>query len=190
MPAPRAPADMYAAVLRKLPEKTGRTLDEWTAIVRSIEERGVRGHKQRVDWLKAEYGLGHSTAFIVVSEADKPAAYVEPGADELLAKQYAGLKAALLPIYERVVEAVRSLGDDVRVEARQTYMTFTRGKQFAMIQPTSIKRVDVGLIGPHLQSGERLRPAGSFGSGRVTHRVTLTTPDEVDGELRDWLHAA
>jgi len=98
--------------------------------------------------------------------------------------------AALLPIYERVAAAARSLGADVRVEARQTYMTFTRGKQFALVQPTTIKRVDVGIIGPHLQSTERLQPAGAFGSGRVTHRVGLTAPEEVDGELLGWLRAA
>jgi len=178
---------MRTAILHSLPEKTGRSLDEWVTIVRSV---GMSGHRQRVDWLKAEYGLGHSAAFLVVSEADKAPGYVEPSADELLAKQYAGLKAALLLIYERVVEAACSLGDDVRVEARQTYMTFSRGKQFAMIQPISIKRVDVGLIGPHLQSTERLQPAGSFGSGRVTHRVALTTPDDMDADLLGWLRAA
>ncbi len=187
MPALRGPADMRTAILRSLPEKTGRTLEEWVTIVRGT---GMTGHKQRVDWLRAEYGIGGSTAYLLVTEADKPADYVEPTADELLAKQYAGLKAALLPIYERVAAAARSLGADVRVEARQTYMTFTRGKQFALVQPTTIKRVDVGIIGPHLQSTERLQPAGAFGSGRVTHRVGLTAPEEVDGELFGWLRAA
>src|SRR5689334_18776734 len=138
MPALRGPADMRTAILRTLPEKTGHTLDEWLAIVRGTS---MTGHKQRVDWLRTAYGLGGSTAYLLVSEADKPADYVEPSADELLAKQYAGTRAALLPIYERVVEAARSLGGDVRVEARQTYMTFTRGKQFALVQPTTSKRV-------------------------------------------------
>ncbi|HLZ73319.1 MAG TPA: DUF5655 domain-containing protein [Dehalococcoidia bacterium] len=187
MPALRGPAEMRTAILRSLPEKTGRSLDEWVTIVRGA---GLGGFKPRVDWLKAAYGLGHSTAFLVVSEAEKPADFVEPSADALLAKQYAGAKAALLPIYERAAGAARSLGEDVRVEARQTYMTFTRGKQFAVIQPVSSKRVDIGLIGPHLQSTERLQPAGSFGSGRVTHRVALGAPEDVDAELLAWLHAA
>src|SRR5689334_18776735 len=91
MPALRGPADMRTAILRTLPEKTGHTLDEWLAIVRGTS---MTGHKQRVDWLRTAYGLGGSTAYLLVSEADKPADYVEPSADELLAKQYAGTRAA------------------------------------------------------------------------------------------------
>jgi hypothetical protein len=37
---------------------------------------------------------------------------------------------------------------------------------------------------------DRLRAAGSFGSGRTTHRIALTAPEDVDDEVRGWLRRA
>lgn len=36
----------------------------------------------------------------------------------------------------------------------------------------------------------RLSPAGSFGSGSISHRVALSSAADVDAELRGWLRAA
>ncbi len=37
---------------------------------------------------------------------------------------------------------------------------------------------------------DRLKEAGSFGSGRIAHRVSLSSPAEVDEEVREWLAQA
>lgn len=104
--------------------------------------------------------------------------------------QYAGAKAALRPIYDRVLAAVQSFGDDVELQTRKTYVAFARGKQFAVVQPTTRTRVDVGLKLPDRAAGGRLESTTSTGSGSMTHKVAVTSPDEVDEELIDLLRSA
>jgi predicted transport protein len=118
----------------------------------------------------------------------RPAEHEMPG--DALEAQYAGAKAALRPIYERVLAAVSAFGDDVTLGVRQTYVAFARDKQFAVVQPTTRTRVDVGLKLPGAPFGGRLEPAANTGSGSMTHRVSLTSADEVDDELIGWLRAA
>ena len=107
--------------------------------------------------------------------------------DELVDAQYAGEKKALRPLYERLREELESLGDDVQAEPRQTYVAFGRGRQFAMLQPSTKDRVDVGLVLPGVEPNDRLREAGSFGSGGITHRVGLKSEQAIDDDLRAWL---
>ena len=52
-----------------LPEKTGRTLDEWIALV---QKKGPAGEKERRAWLKAEHKLGTNSATWIASRADGP----------------------------------------------------------------------------------------------------------------------
>jgi hypothetical protein len=78
---------------------------------------------------------------------------------------------------------------------RKTYVAFVRGKQFAVVQPTTNTRVDVGvrLTGlklPGMAAGGRLEPSANVGGGAITHKVALTSPDQVDDELIGWLRAA
>lgn len=184
---PMTPEQMAAAITANLPAKTGKTLAEWVEIVRA---QGPLTWKQRVEWLKREYGLGHGQAQVVAWEADKPVDATPATPEELVAAQYAGEKAPLRAIYDRLAAVVANLGADATLEPRQTYVSLNRRKQFGVIQATSKARVTLGLVLPGEPAGERLRAAGSFGSGRTTHRVDLSEPDEVDGEVEGWLRRA
>ena len=60
--------------------------------------------------------------------------------------QYAGAKAGLKPIYESIVEAVQKFGKDVEIAPKKAYVSVRRSKQFAIVQPSTASRVDVGLV--------------------------------------------
>ena len=184
---PTSPEEMRTAIAANLPARTGRDLAAWTEVLRL---QNLPSFKARVEWLKREHGLGHGQAQVVAWEIDRPMAAPAPSPEDLLAAQYAGEKAALLPIYERLTAAALALGDDVTLQARQTYVTLVRGRQFGVIQPTSRQRLTLGLVLPGVAATPRLRPAGSFGSGQVSHRVELTSADAVDDEVLAWLGAA
>jgi predicted transport protein len=183
---------MMRAVVANLPAKTGRGFDEWVALTReqAIDQLGMSKNGEVVNWLKREYGLGHSTAFIVAAEALKPADYVAPTDEQLIDAQYAGAKASLRPVFERVRAYVTTLGDDIRIETRQSYVAFARAKQFALIQPSTKTRVDLGLVLPGVAPSGRLAASTNFGSGSINRRVALTTLDGVDAEIEAWLRQA
>jgi hypothetical protein len=187
---PTSPAEMMAAIILNLPEKTGKDIEEWKTIVRADKVAQLASRKDKIAYLQRKYGLGHGQAQTILWEAEKPDDYVPPGEEELLAEQYAGAKHQLLPIAHELIAAALALGGDVSIETRKTYVSLVRRRQFALVQPTTRTKVDLGLVLPGREPAERLRPAGSFGSGRTTHRVTLTSADEVDDEVHRWLRAA
>jgi len=191
-PMPNSPQDMMRAVIANLPAKTGCGFDEWVALTReqAIDQMGMSKNGEIVNWLKREYGLGHSTAFILAAEALKPADYVAPTDEQVIDAQYVGAKASLRPIFERVLAYVKTLGDDARIETRQSYVAFARAKQFALIQPSTKTRVDLGLVLPDVAPSGRLAASINFGSGSINRRVALTTPDDVDAEVEAWLRQA
>ena len=144
-------------------------------------------HAERKAWLQDE-GLasGHASA---VLWWEKNGAAIEAGGGALIDRQYAGPKAALRPVYERVAEVIAEF-EDVEVGPRGTYVSFGRPKQFALVRPSTRTRVDVGLRLPGVAPTARLADASSFGSGSITHRVALAAVEDVDAELEGWLRAA
>jgi predicted transport protein len=103
--------------------------------------------------------------------------------------QYSGGKAALRPIYERIYTIITGFGDDVESGARKSYVAFSRGRQFALLRPSG-KRIDVGLKLNDVEPGGRLEIANNVGSGSMTHKVVLSSLDEVVDQLISWLRQA
>ena len=64
-----------------------------------------------------------------------------------------------------------------------------RKKQFALIKPATKTRIDLGLKLKGKATTNRLENSGPFGA-MCTHRVRLTTVEEVDSELISWLKEA
>lgn len=109
--------------------------------------------------------------------------------DDLLETMLRG-REPIRPILVRLTSVIEELGTDVKAEPGETYVAFSRGRRFALLEPSTATRLDVGLVLPDAAETERLRPAGSFGPERITHRVSLAHEDEIDGELTAWLRAA
>lgn len=183
----KSPQEMTEAVTRNLPEKTGRSLTQWVELVK---QEGPADRKGRIAFLKEVHKLGHVQASVVVYEAEKPPGYVEPTPEEWVEAQYAGPKAALRPIYERLIEAVKALGPEAVADPRQTYVSVLRNRQIAVIEPTTRTRVDLFLCLPGWEPTGRLVPSGKPANDRRNLKVALTSPDQVDDEVRSWLAAA
>ena len=173
-------------MIRNLQEKTGKSLDQWVAVVKKL---GPKRHGEIVKFLKETHELGHGYANLIVHAA---AGLVGDGAtapDDLVAAQYTGEKAALRPMYEALIKAVRAFGSDVEVSPKKTCVSLRRSKQFALIQPTTKTRLDVGLNLKGVPASGRLEASGSF-SAMCTHRVRVETPDQIDSALIGWLREA
>ena len=161
---------------------TGRSMADWIGIVRAS---GIEKHAQAVAMLKADHGLGHGNANLIVIKAREAAAGGAPGDDQLVASHYAGKNGPLRPAYDAVVAAVREFGDDIELAPKKTYVSLRRGKQFGQVGPAA-GMLEVGVNLPGRDATDRLRPA----SGMATHRVRIADATGLDAELIGWLREA
>lgn len=179
------PQEMEAAMVANMAEKTGKSLEQWMALAR---KSGETAHGRIVAHLKSEHGLGHGYANLVAHRLLTPAGS-EPAGDDLVEALYAGKKAGLRPIHDALTKYARSLGTDVEVAPKKTYVSLRAAKQFALVQPSTATRVDLGLVLKGVEPTARLEASGSF-SAMCTHRVRLESAKDVDAEVRAWLAEA
>jgi predicted transport protein len=175
-----------ATQLANIEKRTGKTLAQLAAIVR---DSGLEKHGELVAMLKAKLGMGHGDANTLVHHvrrAEEPAAGA-PAAGDVLDALYVGPKAALRPIHDRLLAALRKFGD-FEEAPKKTYVSYRRKKQFAMIGPATNTRVEVGLNIKSLPAHERLEalPAGQM----CNYKVRLTEVAQVDAQLIGWIRAA
>lgn len=177
--------DAAATMIANLESKTGKSLAEWIAVVKAS---GLEKHGQIVKHLKSEHGLTHGYANMVSIKAREAGSEVSTDAD-LVDEQYSGAKADLRPIYDALMAQVQAFGDDVEIAPKKSYVSLRRSKQFALVQPSTRTRVDVGINLGDTPPADRLEASGSFNS-MVSHRVRLTAVSDVDDELLGWLKQA
>ena len=180
----KSPEEMLDSMIANLKEKTGKTLPEWLKITKAS---GLAKHGQIVKLLKSDHGVTHGFANLIAHktlEAGEPAAETD-----LVEAQYSGAKAGLKPIYEAVLALVSKLGKEVEIAPKKTYVSLRRKKQFALIQPSTATRIDVGINLKGASPTERLEASGSF-NAMVSHRVRVGDAKEIDKELLAWLKQA
>lgn len=171
-------------MIQKLKEKTGKSLDEWVVIVRSA---GLEQHKDMLQYLQKEHGLTYGYANLVALTA-RGSGVAGSSGDELFEEQYR-TKPDLRPIYDALIDAVTTFGEDVEIAPKKAYVSLRRKRQFAIFQPSTATRMDVGINLKGVAASGRLEASGSFNT-MVSHRVRVTKIDEVDAELLAWLRQA
>ncbi|GAB4196650.1 MAG: DUF4287 domain-containing protein [Wenzhouxiangellaceae bacterium] len=173
-------------MIANLKEKTGKTLEQW---LRLTSASGLEKHGILVKWLKTEHGITHGYANLIAHKTLQSDAGSATTGNDLVDAQYAGAKAGLRPIYDRLIETVQGFGNDVEIAPKKAYVSLRRKKQFGLIQPSTKTRVDIGLNLAGTPPTQRLEASGSFNS-MVSHRVRLSEVSDIDDELVQWLHQA
>ncbi len=183
----KSPEEMANAMIANMKEKTGKTLEQWLAVAK---KSGEEKHGSLVKHLKSEHGLTHGFANLVAHKHLKSdAGSAEGGDDALVAAQYAGPKADLKPVYDALIKAAKACGKDVEIAPKKSYVSLRRNKQFALIQPSTKTRVDLGINLKGEAANGRLEASGSF-NAMVSHRVRLEKPADVDADVKSWLKQA
>jgi hypothetical protein len=178
-----------------LKEKTGRSLDEWTALIKA---KAPAESKARRAWLKEKYGLGtnaagwlgdHASGKGDVEEAD-PEVY-RANAVGYVEALFSGSKAPLRPLYDQLYELARSIGSDIRICPGKTMISIYRTHVIAQIKPTTRTRVDFGLALKDTPAKGRLIDTGGLAKkDRITHRIEITSPAGIDSYVEKWLRRA
>lgn len=182
--------------IAELPAKTGRSLDDWIALVK---KDGPRDFASRHDWLKAKHNIGTNAAWEIANRAEGKGGE-EDTREEYLATavkyveaQYSGKKSQLRPIFEQLLKLGKSLGKDVKVCPCKTIVPLYRSHVFAQIKPTTNTRIDFGLCFTTHKGKlpKRLIDTGGLAKkDRITHRIELTSTDQIDADLSKWLRLA
>jgi len=182
----KSPDEITAAMIANLEEKTGRTLPAWLKITQASK---LTKHGELVKLLKDEHGLTHGYANLITHKTLESDAGSAASKDDLIDQQYAGDKAALRPIHDAVIKAVSKFGKDMEIAPKKAYVSLRRSKQFAIVQPSTKTRLDIGINLKGVEPSGRLEKSGSF-NAMVSHRVRVEAVGEVDKELIGWLQAA
>ena len=182
---PKSEAEQIAVMEANLQEKTGRSIADWVKVVNASK---LAKHGQIVSMLKADHGVTHGYANFIAHRALQSSADQLPD-DDLLAAQYAGEKAGLKPIYDAVLKAVSAFGKDLEVSPKKGYVSLRRKKQFALVQPSTKARMDLGINLKGKAPSGRLEASGSF-NAMVSHRVCIESVKDVDAQVIAWLKEA
>jgi len=101
---------------------------------------------------------------------------------------FAGKDAVVLSIYHRLLEALHSFGP-FQEEPKKTSIHLVQTLGFAGIHPRkSFLYLNLRMNRP-LQ-GERVAKSEQVSKNRYHNEVKITSPDEIDAELIDWLKEA
>lgn len=167
-----------------LKEKTGKTLDEWKIL---LADKSFTKHGEYMAYLKGEHGVTHGFAnFITLKFRETDAGSAD--ADDLVSNQYKG-KESLKPIYDYLVSEIKKLGNNIEVAPKKAAVSFRVKRQFALIQPTTKTRIDLGLKLNDIPHEGRLETSGPFGT-MCSHRIKLSKIEEIDDELMAWVAQA
>jgi hypothetical protein len=177
-----------------LPQKTGRSLEQWVALVKS---EGPPTTKERRAWLKSEFKFGTNSAWWIVDRAEgrgaednDPDLYLKAAAGYVEA-MFAGAKAGLRPLYDALLDLGLSQGKDVKACPCQTIVPLYRNHVFAQIKPTTRTRIDFGLaLGDTRATGKLIDTGGYAKKDRITHRFAITALGDIDADVRRWLKKA
>ena len=168
-------------MIDNMPEKTGKSLDEWKEILQS---KSFSKHSEGVKFLKEEYQVTHGFANTIVTLSKE-----EDSTDnDLVAAQYKG-KESLFPIYQELIKYVDSLGNDVTITPKKGSVSIIRKRQFVLIKPATKSRIDLGFKLKGKPTTNRLEESGPFGT-MCTHRVQLTELSQINSELKTWIKEA
>lgn len=177
-----------------LEQNTGRSIEEWVALVK---KSGPAGEKARRDWLKKEHSLPTNSAIWIAGRAEgKEAMSADPQtylrtAEQWVEEMFRGPNAALRPIYDELVALGRGLGKDVKISPCRTIVPLYRKHVFAQIKPATKTRIDLGFsLGNRKAMGKLIDTGGFAKKDRITHRIPISSLDEIDGEVKRWLRLA
>lgn len=171
-------------MIENLQKNTGKTLEQWTTIV---TKQNIAKHGEIIKYLKEQHGLTHGFANFIAHKSKGSDAGSAENLDDLIIKQYQG-KEHFKPIYDKLIKEISKFGKDVEIAPKNTYVSVRRKKQFAILNPATKTRFEVGI---NLKGQE---PKGKLEAEKAnamcSHKINITTLTEIDKEVIEWIKKA
>lgn len=172
-------------MMENIQKKYGKPIEEWIKI---IKKEKLDKHGEILKFLKEKHGFTHGYANLISMKVRKADAGSAENSDQLIIDQYEG-KDSLKPIYNKIIKTISKLGNDIEVAPKKSSVSVRRKRQFALIQPSTKDRIDLGLKFKNKPISGRLENSGPFGT-MCSHRVQIKSVKDVDKNVVAWLKEA
>jgi predicted transport protein len=173
------------SMIDNLKKNSGKSLEEW---IKLVKKTGLEKHGEILKFLKSEHGFTHGYANLVSMKARSADAGSAESSDQLIDDQYKN-KENLKPFYNNLISKIKNFGNDIEIAPKKAYVSIRRKKQFALIQPSTKTRLDVGINLKGTEPSGNLEAAGSF-NAMCSHRVRIEDDSKINAELINWLKSA
>jgi len=172
-------------MIDNLQKNTGKSLEQWTGIVK---KSNITKHSDIIKMLKEDHELTYGFANLIAHKSKGSDAGSAENSDELVINQYKG-KEDLKPLYDTLIENIKSFGSDIEISPKNAYVSLRRKKQFGLIQPSTKARIDIGLNFKSKEPSGKLEAAGSF-NAMCTHRIRIEKREDIDKNVIAWIKEA
>ncbi len=171
-------------MIENLHKNTGKTLEQWTEIVKS---QNFAKHGEIIKFLKETHGLTHGFANLIALKTNRSDAGSADNQDDLIIKQYQG-KEYFKQIYDKLITEIQTYGTDIEIAPKNTYVSIRRKKQFAILNPATKTRFEIGI---NLKGQE---PKGKLEQEKpnsmCSHKINIVDIKDIDKEVLDWIKIA
>ena len=169
-------------MIENLHKNTGKSLEQWISIVK---KQNFAKHGEMVKFLKEQHSLTHGFANLIALKTKGSDAGSVENQDDLILKQYKG-KEHFKPLYDKLMTEIKKLGKDIEIAPKNAYVSLRRKKQFAILQPATKTRFEIGL---NLKGQE---PKGvleiiSTANAMCSHKIHLETEKDITKEVLHWI---
>ncbi|MEO0573629.1 MAG: DUF5655 domain-containing protein [Bacteroidota bacterium] len=173
--------EMQKKMLKSIEEKTGLNPE---TIIADIRSQNLEKHNLKIKFVKEKYALSHGFANLLALKSKLTAD--ENSKDDPIESQYKG-KEHLFEIYKEISSFLLSL-EGTELVPKKAYVSVKTKKQYAIVQPSTKTRIDLGLKFPKDTSID-LEPSGSFNS-MVSHRIRIEQAEDFNATVKNHLEKA
>ncbi len=172
-------------MLDNLLKNTGKSIEQWIEIVK---KQNFEKHSQILKFLKEQYSFTHGFANMVAMKSRGADAGSVENKEELIEKQYKG-REHLKPLYEKLLSEVLKFGKDIEVAPKNAYVSLRRMKQFAILQPATKTRFEIGINLKGQEPKGKLEGVNTS-NAMCSHKINLTDINDIDNEVIEWIKTA
>ena len=168
-------------MIDNLHKNTGKTLEQWIEIV--VKENFEK-HGEIIKFLKEKHQFTHGFANLVAHKARNSDAGSVKNTDDLIVSQYQG-KEHLKPIYKKLIAEILSFGNDIEIAPKNTYVSLRRKKQFAILNPATKTRFEIGINLKGQEPTEKLEAEKP--NSMCSHKIKVADVSEINTEILNWI---
>ena len=96
---------------------------------------------------------------------------------------------ATVPVYQKIMTETEKFGNDIEIAPKNAWVSLRRKKQFALLQPATKTRFEIGIILKRQESQGKLEKINTA-NAMCSHKINVTDTSDIDDEVINWLRKA